>query len=115
MDATHTAPALVPVPAVAPLHLTIDGDEVTVTGSVKGNEVHRSVLPRPWVWSRRAGGYVLPRSLTPMTRASRVDQFKAACDRAGVPLDIEDTGTVQSIHSSPSATGSKLMRLRSGG
>jgi len=96
VDATHTAPALVPVPAVAPLHLTIDGDEVTVTGSVKGNEVHRSVLPRPWVWSRRAGGYVLPRSLTPMTRASRVDQLKAACARAGVPLEVDDTGVVMS-------------------
>lgn len=96
------------LPMAGPLTLTIDGDEVTVTGSVKGNETHRSVLPRPWVWSRRAGGYVLPRSLTPMTRASRVDQFKAACDRAGVPLDIEDTGTVQSEQERRQARAARL-------
>lgn len=80
----------------SPLTLTVDGDEVTVTGSAKGDQTHRAVLPRPWVWSRRAVGYVLPRSLTPMTRAARIDRLKADCARHGVPLDVEDTGAVMS-------------------
>lgn len=74
------------------LTLTIEADRVTVTGSVKGNETHRTVLPRPWVWSRNAGGYVLPRSLTPMTRTYRIDRLKADCAAHGVPLDVEDAG-----------------------
>lgn len=74
------------------LTLTIDGDEVTVTGTERGNATHRAILPRPWVWSRRAGGYVLPRSLTPMTRDLRVGQVRAACEAHGVALDVDDTG-----------------------
>lgn len=100
------SPAVEPVPVEAPeraleptaaaLTLTVTGDEVTVTGTVKGDAVHKALVPRPWVWSRTAGGYVLPRSLRPDTRSLRVREFVAAAGTAGVVVDRVEDGVVQS-------------------
>ena len=79
----------------SPLTLSVDGDTVTVSGARKGCSAHESVLPRPWVWSRTAGAFVLPRSLKPSTRSYRVSQLLESAVRAGVPVTVEDAGARQ--------------------
>jgi len=74
------------------LDLSIDGDQVTLTGTVKGNPEHEALVPPPWTWSRRAGGYVLPRSLLPLTRKQRIRELVAAAQAAGVDLQVLDAG-----------------------
>ena len=91
MTSTPTTATTSSTPGVRRLHLLIEGNEVTLTGSEKGNSTHRALTPRPWVWSRRATGYVLPRSLLPGTRNQRVQELRRAAEAAQVPLDIEDT------------------------
>jgi hypothetical protein len=78
------------------LELDITGDEVTLSGTVKGNTEHQKLVPRPWVWSRRASGYVLPRSLLPLTRNRHITWLVAAAQAAGIELQVNDSETTLS-------------------
>lgn len=77
------------------LHLSIDDDGITLSGTEHGNQIHQALVPRPWVWSRHARGYVLPRSLLPLTRQRHITWLIQAAQAAGVPLNVEDTATAQ--------------------
>ncbi|GAB3259827.1 DUF3560 domain-containing protein [Kineosporia babensis] len=79
-----------------PWFLDIDGDWVAVTGTTKGDPLIAVLLPRPWVWSRTASGYVLPRSLKPWTRQSRIDEFLRTAKDKGVTVEVEDSGATLS-------------------
>ncbi|GLY33433.1 DUF3560 domain-containing protein [Kineosporia sp. NBRC 101731] len=83
-------------PAARPWYLDVDGDWVAVTGTLKGDPLIPILLPRPWVWSRSAAGYVLPRSLKPWTRQTRIQEFLRAAGDNGVMVEVEDTGAVLS-------------------
>ena len=78
------------------LTLTVDGEWVTLSGTVKGDATHRELTSGAWKWSRTAGAYVLPRSLRPDTRDGYVTRLRMACERLGVPLTVEDTGVTVS-------------------
>ncbi len=90
------APAGKAPDAPRPWYLDIDGDWVAVTGTLKGDPLIPVLLPRPWVWSRSATGYVLPRSLRPWTRQTRIQEFLRAAQEKGVTVEVEDTGAVLS-------------------
>jgi Domain of unknown function (DUF3560) len=79
-------------PETAPLHLLIDGDDVVLTGTIKGNDDHRRLVPAPWKWSRFWTGYVLPRNLLPLTRRRHIDWLLTAASKTGTRVDVEDTG-----------------------
>lgn len=78
------------------LHLHIDAADVTLRGTEKGNQHHRDLLPPPWSWSHRAQGYVLPRSLLPLTRQENIRALIAAAAGAGIDLQVHDTGATLS-------------------
>lgn len=91
MTSTPTSQNHHTAPAASTLNLLIDGNEVTLTGTVKGNPTHQALTPRPWVWSRRAAAYVLPRNLLPRTRHDHIQQLRRAAEAAHVTLEVEDT------------------------
>jgi hypothetical protein len=93
------------------LRLTIDGEEVTLVGTVKGDPAHQQIAARPWVWSPRARAYVLPRSLKPLTRTSRIAWTVQSAQRLGVLLEVEDSGVRQS-EAERRAAGTERLEIR---
>lgn len=72
--------------------LTIDGDRAELHGSTKGDADEARVIVRPWVWSRSAGAYVLPRSLKPQTRAYWVSRTAQGLRELGREVEVNDSG-----------------------
>jgi hypothetical protein len=79
------------------IRIEIDGNEVSLTGSRKGDGVFEALRGTAWKWSRPTGGFVLPRNLLPHTRERNVKAAKAKLEAAGFEVTIEDTGTKLSV------------------
>lgn len=77
------------------LTLTVDGDEVTVDGTVKGDPNNKALFSGAWKWGYNAKAWVLPRNLKPLNRDYYVQKFQRDCAALGYPLTVEDTGVVQ--------------------
>jgi hypothetical protein len=89
--------------------IDIDGPDVTVTGTTKGDDVQRRALDgTAFRWSSRAGAWVLPRNLRTPTRDANIARFRAALERAGVAVAVEDSGRTQSVAEAREAQRERL-------
>jgi hypothetical protein len=80
------------------LRIDVDGNEVTLTGTTKGDPVDEQARQgTAWRWSRHVGAFVLPRNLHPGTRARNIRALVAAYKAAGRDVEVVDTGTVLSV------------------
>jgi hypothetical protein len=79
------------------IRIEIDGIEVSLTGSRKGDGVFEALKGTAWKWSRPTGGFMLPRNLLPHTRERNVKAAKAKLTAAGFEVEVEDTGVRLSV------------------
>jgi hypothetical protein len=79
------------------ISIYIDGNEVSLTGTKRGDGAFEALKGTAWKWSRPTGGFVLPRNLLPHTRERNIRAAKAALEAAGFEVETEDTGTVLTV------------------
>lgn len=79
------------------LTIEIDGNEVTLTGTRKGDGVWEALKGTAWRWSRPTNGFVLPRNLQPHTRTRNIRAAKAKLEAAGFEVETEDTGVTLTV------------------
>jgi hypothetical protein len=93
----------------AHLRIEIDGNEVTLTGTTKGDPTDEKARQyTAWRWSPRAGAFVLPRNLTPGTRQNNIARLVASYKEAGRDVEIEDTGRRLSVAEEREQTEQRL-------
>lgn len=91
------------------LTITIDGLEVTLTGTTKGDRAQADALSgTAWRWSRTAGAWVLPRNLREATRRANIDRFKRAAEAAGIDIEVVDTGVTLTVAQERAAERERL-------
>jgi hypothetical protein len=79
---------------VVSLRIEVDGNEVTLTGTTKGDPVDEQARAHTaWRWSGRAKAFVLPRNLTQWTRKHNIDALVNRYRDAGRDVEVVDTGT----------------------
>lgn len=80
------------------IRIEIDGNEVTLYGTTKGNPVDEKARQySAWRWSGRARAFVLPRNLNPGTRERNIRSLVASYKAAGIEVEVENTGVVLSV------------------
>lgn len=81
------------VTSVAVVTVHVDGEDVHIEGTTKGDPTERAALKgTAFRWSRGRGVWVLPRNLRPLTRAANVDRFVSAMRAAGRVVEVDDSG-----------------------
>jgi hypothetical protein len=79
------------------IRIEIDGNEVSLTGSRKGDGVFEALKGTAWKWSRPTGGLRAPAEPAPAHPRAQRRQAKAKLTAAGFEVEVEDTGTVLSV------------------
>jgi N12 class adenine-specific DNA methylase len=92
VEATDERPAIV---------LTIDGSNVVVSGTQRGDEVTRAALHAgDFSYSGRMQAWYLPRNWRPETQAAKIGQFLTAMQRAGRDVEVIRKATPTSFPAS---------------
>jgi len=78
---------------VTAIVIEVDGPDVTMTGTTRGDPVDEaSRQGTVWFWSGRRRAYVLPRNLDVLTRDMNISRVVTALRVAGRDVVVENTG-----------------------